>query len=221
VQAIVAVRIVLRGRLADLGRDVAAGGRVPRPLESFANPVLAATYERICVEAARAGGGRVAEIDAAIASWYRGFVGTLIDGFYANQRLRDTTGERNGGLLRYDDLAGWEARYDEPATLRVRALHGGEVRRMEPGARAPASSSRCCATPSSSSSIPVSALWVHRVTEAAKLAFADRLAWYGDPDSSPSRSGTALGSLWRLALGRGGHRVGQGAGAGAPGTARR
>ena len=157
------------------------GGRVPRPLETITLPRTAATYERIVEEAQRASGERGAQIDAALDLWYRGFVAKAIDRYYTDEAISDTTGSRNKGLLRYDDLASWQATYDEPATMQfgrytVAKCGGwsqgpvflqqlGILRHMDLQAHA-----------------PDSAEWVHRVAEAAKLAMADRLGWYGDPD---------------------------------------
>ncbi len=39
--------------------------------------------------------------------WYRGFVAQAIDAYCRDTRVRDTTGEKHTGLLRYDDLAQW------------------------------------------------------------------------------------------------------------------
>src|SRR5258706_10114032 len=69
VQAIVAVRAFFEADWPSSAATWVPGGRIPRPMEAFANPVLAATYERICVEAKRNGSDRGSEIDAAIELW--------------------------------------------------------------------------------------------------------------------------------------------------------
>jgi gamma-glutamyltranspeptidase/glutathione hydrolase len=150
-------------------------------MELFTNPALAITYKKICANAARKDGNRVAEIDAAIEIWYRGFVARKIDAFYTNERLRDTTGERNGGLLRYDDLAGWQAKYEEPATLDFGRY---TVAKCGPWSQGPVLLQQLSILGHAGleGHAPDSAAWVHKVAEAAKLALADRLAWYGDPD---------------------------------------
>ena len=181
VQAIVSVRKLFETDWESSAHVWTPGGRVPRPLELFANPTLADTYEKICAEAKRKGSNRVSEIDAAIDLWYRGFVARAIDAYYTREKVRDTTGNPNGGLLRYEDLATWQPRYEVPATLdfgrytlakcgvwsqgpvflqQLAMLRHAGLENWEPD----------------------SAAWVHRVAESAKLALADRLAWYGDPE---------------------------------------
>jgi gamma-glutamyltranspeptidase / glutathione hydrolase len=157
------------------------GGRVPRPLETITLPATAATYERICEEAQRASADRAGQIDAAIGLWYRGFVARAIDRYYTNEAVRDTTGERNRGLLRYDDLARWQARYEEPATMEFGRY---TVAKCGVWSQGPVLLQQLAilAHLGVGDHEPDSAEFVHRVAEAAKLAMADRLAWYGDPD---------------------------------------
>ena len=181
VQAIVSVRKFLEAEWPTSAATWMPGGRIPRPMEAFANPALAATYQKICTAAARKDGNRVAEIDAALDLWYRGFVARKIDAFYTKERLRDTTGERNAGLLRYDDLAAWQAKYDEPATLEFGRY---TVAKCGAWSQGPVFLQQLSMLRHAGleGHEPDSAAWVHRVAEAAKLALADRLAWYGDPD---------------------------------------
>ncbi|MCG3102397.1 gamma-glutamyltransferase family protein, partial [Enterobacter sp. DRP3] len=75
------------------------------------------TYTRILDGAHAAATDRNGRIDAALAIWYRGFVADEIDAYYTHEAVRDTTGQRNRGLLRKADLADWRARYDDPVTL--------------------------------------------------------------------------------------------------------
>src|SRR5512140_289853 len=92
VQAIVAVRPLFESEWKSSARIWLPGGRVPRPLETFTTPALAATYQRVCDEALRKGSGRTQAIDAAIDLWHRGFVARAIDAYYTNAKVRDTTG---------------------------------------------------------------------------------------------------------------------------------
>ena len=77
---------------------------LPRPGDLFRNPMLAATYRRVLSEAEATGGNRERQIEAARRAWYEGFVAEAIDGFYRTAKLKDSTGERNGGLLTGDDM---------------------------------------------------------------------------------------------------------------------
>jgi gamma-glutamyltranspeptidase/glutathione hydrolase len=120
-QAIFAVRTLFDTEWHS-SRDVwLPGGQVPRPGELFANKLLAATYARILretnVHEARPGDeGRTRRIDAAMELWSRGFVAREIDRFYREEPMMDCSGERQRGLLRYDDLARWQPRWGEPLT---------------------------------------------------------------------------------------------------------
>ncbi|MBL3808362.1 gamma-glutamyltransferase [Streptomyces sp. BRB081] len=160
------------------------GGRPPAAGSRFRNPALAATYKRLLREAdAASGGGANLEAQCAAAenAFYRGFVAEAIDAFVTKTEVLDSTGRRNKGLLTGQDLADWRAPVEEAASLRYRdhmvykpgawsqspvflqqlaLLEGFDLRAMGLN----------------------SADYIHTVVECAKLAFADREAWYGDPD---------------------------------------
>ena len=157
------------------------GGQVPAPGSLFANPALAATYQRILDEAETASADRDEQIEAARRVYYEGFVAETIAAYVASADVMDVTGQPHRGLLSYSDLAGWHPRLEEPLTYDVGGLtvcktrpwgqglvflqqlallDGFDLKAMGPG----------------------SVDFMHTVTECAKLAFADREAWYGDPD---------------------------------------
>src|SRR5580658_10278060 len=92
-----------------------SGGGVPAPGTRFANPALAATYERILAEAEAASADRDEQIEAARRAWYDGFVAEEI-GTFAATEVMDVTGQRHRGLLTDHDLASWHARLEAPAT---------------------------------------------------------------------------------------------------------
>jgi gamma-glutamyltranspeptidase / glutathione hydrolase len=157
------------------------GGAVPQPGTLFRNPVLAVTYVRILEEAEAAGSGREAQIEAARRAWYKGFVAEAIDRFCRTQAVMDTSGRRHRGLLRADDLAGWQATIEAPLTF---AYHGFALCKPGPWSQAPVALQQLALL----AGFDLSGLsaedpeFVHLVTECAKLAFADREAFYGDPD---------------------------------------
>jgi gamma-glutamyltranspeptidase/glutathione hydrolase len=157
------------------------GGAVPQAGALFKNPVLASSYARILEEAQAVGGNREAQIEAARDAWYRGFVAEAIDRFCRTQSLMDTSGRRHHGLLRADDLAGWQATVEQP--LRY-DYQGFTVCKPGPWSQAPVALQQLALLKGFdlSSLSAESPEFVHLVTECAKLAFADREAFYGDPN---------------------------------------
>ena len=156
------------------------GGAVPEPGRLFRNPTLAATYLRILDEAESAGGEREAEIEAARRAWYQGFVAEAIDRFCRTTAAMDSSGRRHRGLLTGDDLAGWQATIEAP--LRY-DYQGYTLCKAGPWSQAPVALQQLALL----NGFDLSALsaddpeFVHTVIECAKLAFADREAFYGDP----------------------------------------
>jgi gamma-glutamyltranspeptidase/glutathione hydrolase len=157
------------------------GGTVPEPGTLFRNAVLATTYARILEEAKAAGPGRETQIEAARRAWYRGFVAEAIDRFCRSEAIMDTSGRRHRGLLRADDLAGWQATIETPLSY---DYHGFTLCKPGPWSQAPVALQQLALL----EGFELAALsaedpeFVHLVTECAKLAFADREAFYGDPD---------------------------------------
>jgi gamma-glutamyltranspeptidase / glutathione hydrolase len=157
------------------------GGALPVPGSLFRNERLADTYTRILALAESAGGDRERQIEAARRAWYQGFVAAAIDRFCREQELIDTSGRRHRGLLRADDLAGWRASVEEP--LRY-DYHGYTLCKAAPWSQAPVALQQLALLKGFdlSALVPESPEFVHTVVECAKLAFADREAFYGDPD---------------------------------------
>ncbi len=133
----------------------------------FRNPALAATYRRI-VDKSR-GGSREEEIERARVLFYEGFVAEAIDRFSA----------ANGGLLAGDDLASWRATVEAPVTYDFRGL---TVCKTPPWGQGPVFLQQLALLDGFDLAELSDAEYVHTVVECAKLAFADREAFYGDPD---------------------------------------
>ncbi|GAA4518613.1 gamma-glutamyltransferase [Actinoallomurus oryzae] len=155
-------------------------GRVPAPGSRLRNPALAATYRRIAAASRAASGTRETRIAAARDAWYRGFVAEAIARFCAETAWRDTSGRRHGGLLTGDDLDGWQATAEEPLGY---DYHGYRVLKTGPWGQGPVFLQQLALLSGFDLDAAghLSADYVHTVTEVAKLAFADREAWYGDP----------------------------------------
>jgi gamma-glutamyltranspeptidase / glutathione hydrolase len=153
---------------------------VPVPGSRFANPALAATYRRLLTQAEAAGPDRDEQIEAARQAFYTGFVAEAIAGYLARAEVMDVTGQRHRGLLGYDDLAQWLPAAEEPVTL---DYHGLTVCKTPPWGQGPVFLQQLALLSGFdlAGMGPGSAEFIHTVVECAKLAFADREAWYGDP----------------------------------------
>ncbi len=156
-------------------------GKVPEPGSLFTNRVLADTYTRVLREAESAGGDRVAQIERARKVWSQGFVAEAIDKFCRTQDVMDVTGEPHRGVLSGADMAKWQATVEAPLTYdygrytvckagvwsqgpvllqQLALLKGFDLDGLDP------------AGPE----------FIHAQVECAKLAFADRESFYGDPE---------------------------------------
>ena len=153
---------------------------VPGAGQRFANPALAQTYSRIVAEAEAAGPGREVQIEAARRAFYEGFVAEAISGYLDGAQVMDVTGQRHRGLLTGADLAAWRASAEEPVTLDFR---GYTVCKTGPWGQGPVFLQQLAQL----DGLDIGAMgagsadFIHVVTESAKLAMADREAWYGDP----------------------------------------
>ena len=155
------------------------GNAVPAPGSLFARPALADTYERLCREAV--GSTREARIEAVRDAWYRGFVAEAVDKFFRHSDVLDVSGRHHRGLLSADDMAGWSASVEAPLGYEY---HGHTVLKCGPWSQGPAMLQQLALLRGFDLAAmdPFGAEFVHTMVESAKLAFADREAFYGDPD---------------------------------------
>ena len=155
-------------------------GVPPAPGSRYANPVLAGAYQRILDEAETAGSDREAQIEAARRAFYEGFVAEAIGGYLARASVMDGTGERHAGLLSAGDLAAWQASTEPPVTADYAGL---TVCKTGPWGQGPVflQQLRLLDGLALGEAAPGGVDHIHTVVECAKLAFADREAWYGDP----------------------------------------
>ena len=129
---------------------------VPQPGSLFRNRDLAATYRRVLAESN-------GELEAARDVFYRGFVADAI--------------LEAGSLIDGDDLASWRASVEQPV---ARSYHGWEVFKTGPWAQGPVFLQQLALLDGFELRDREGPEFVHTVVECAKLAFADREAWYGD-----------------------------------------
>jgi gamma-glutamyltranspeptidase/glutathione hydrolase len=158
------------------------GGRVPEAGELVRNPALAETYKRLVQAAEAAGPEREEQYEAAHRAWYGGFVAEAIEAF-VRIPARDESGHDHVGVLTAADLAAWRPSYESPATYDWR---GVTVCKAGAWSQGPVLLEQL-ALLDALGELPEegSAELIHRVVEAAKLAFADREAWYGDDPDVP------------------------------------
>ncbi len=148
------------------------GGTLPAIGDTFVQADLGRTLQYLVdEEAAHGGGDRLAGLRAAHDAFYRGDVARTIVAYH----------EGNGGLLTAEDMADFAARFETPCCIRfgdfdvygcgawsqgpmvleaLNILEGIDLKGL--GHNSPA--------------------YIHAVTEALKLAAADREAYFGDPD---------------------------------------
>jgi gamma-glutamyltranspeptidase/glutathione hydrolase len=140
---------------------------IAEPGTMATNPKLAETYRRL------------AESADPLEEWYRGFVAEAMLAFQEREWM-DSSGERHAGLLGAEDLAGWQPRWEAPLSV---DYAGYTVFKAGPWSQAPVflQQLRLLEGFDLAAMGHASAEYVHTVTECAKLAFADREAWYGDP----------------------------------------
>lgn len=154
---------------------------IPAAGTIFRNEALAATYSRLLAEAKAVGGGRDAQIECARRVWAQGFVAEAIDDFCRTNAVMDSTGVPRQGLLTGADMSSWRASVEAPISYTYRdyvvykpgpwtqglvllqqlaLLKGFDLDKLD----------------------PCGAEFIHLQVECAKLAFADRDVFYGDPN---------------------------------------
>jgi gamma-glutamyltranspeptidase / glutathione hydrolase len=156
------------------------GGKVPAPGTLFTNRALADTYTRVVREAESAGGDRVAQIERARQVWSQGFIAEAIDRFCRTQEVMDVTGQPHRGVLTGADMAKWQATVEAPLTYDY-----GRYTVCKPGvwSQGPAMLQQLALLKGFDLDglDPAGPEFIHWQVEAAKLAFADRESFYGDP----------------------------------------
>ncbi|WP_199440646.1 gamma-glutamyltransferase family protein [Umezawaea beigongshangensis] len=162
------------------------GGRPPAPGSRFRNTALADTWEWLLAAAEAAGSDREAQIEAARRAWSQGFVAAHVDEF-ARTAFRDDSGRDHAGVLTGEDMANWEATYEDAVSAEF-----GDLTLAKPGGwtQGPVLLQQLLLLEgfadrlSHVDGVPT-AETIHLATECAKLAFADREAWYGDTGEVP------------------------------------
>lgn len=163
---------VFRSRWPSTARLYLPGGAVPRPGDPIKNPALANFFRRLLdAEANRRNGGRAVGLHAALERFYRGDIAREIVAH----------SEAHGGLLALEDLATFTTRIEEPVS---RGYREAVVYKCGPWSQGPVFLQQLALLEGFDLRAMGhnSAEYLHTLVEAAKLAFADREAYYADPD---------------------------------------
>ena len=156
------------------GKTYYPDGRIPEVGEIFRQPNLAKTLREI-VAAERAAFEKTRDRRAAIQAGR--------DAFYKGpiaRRIAEAD-RAAGGVLAYDDLAGFHGRVEEPVRT---TFHGYDIFKAGPWDQGPVllQTFNILAGIDLAAMGPGSADAIHAIHEAIKLAYDDRNTYYGDPD---------------------------------------
>ena len=158
-----------------------ANGHPPAVGEILRNPDFAAALKLMCrAEDAHRHTGRVAGLEAARDAFYTGPIAERLVTFIAETPVEDASGTAHTGLLSYDDMAAWHATVEEPITFQYKGL---DVHKCPTWTQGPTFLQHLALL----DGFDLKQLghnstdYLHVWLESAKLAFADREAYYGDP----------------------------------------
>lgn len=149
-------------------------GRLPQEGNLFAQPDLARTFQAMAdAERENAGRGRVSAIEAVREYFYRGPIARRISEFC----------QEAGCLLRESDFAAYHSKVEEPITTKYRGI---DVYKVGFWSQGPAflENLNLLEGFDLKSMKHNSADYLHTLVEAMKLGYADRDAYYGDPEFS-------------------------------------
>jgi gamma-glutamyltranspeptidase / glutathione hydrolase len=161
-----------RTRWPSTARLYMPGGELPRSGDIIKNPALAKFFGRLLdAEAGARNAGREAGLRAAVERFYRGDIAREIVAH----------SEAHGGLLALEDLAAFTTRIEEPTS---RSYRGATVFKCGPWSQGPVFLQQLALLEGFDLRAMGhnSAAYLHTLVEAAKLAFADREAYYADPE---------------------------------------
>jgi len=157
------------------------GGQVPDVGEIWRNPDFAAMLQIMCkAEDGAAGKSRISGIEAARDAFYKGPIAERIVEFITSNPVEDASGSAHTGLISYEDMSQWHATVEEPLTYDYKGL---TVHKCPSWTQGPVFLQQLAIlkdfdlTMMGHNSIE----YLHTYIESAKLAFADREAYYGDP----------------------------------------
>ena len=158
-------------RFAENARVMLPGGKPPQPGDIFRQADLARSLQYLVDEEKRASAkGRAAGLAAAHAAFYQGDIARTITAYHA----------QNGGWLSMEDMGAFRARVEPPTRVRYRDM---DVFTCGPWCQGPALAMilKMLAHDDIRALGHNTPAYIHLLTEAVKLAFSDREAFFGDP----------------------------------------
>lgn len=146
-------------------------GELPEPGSLLVQKSLANVLKKMVAAENAAAGNRKGGIEAAYEAFYRGNI--------ARQIIE--CAQKVGGILSLEDLANYEAKYEEPikTSFMGHEIHGQSVWTQGGMVMQTLNILENFDLRSMGHNSPA---YIHTVIEATKLALADREAYYGDPD---------------------------------------
>jgi gamma-glutamyltranspeptidase/glutathione hydrolase len=157
-------------------------GEVPGVGSILRNPDWARTFSEVAeVERRERRGGRSAGIDAARDHFYRGPIARAIIDYMQTFRCRDVYGQEHHGLLTMEDFGDYRARIEDPITTEYLGLDVYKCDTWCQGAVL-LQHLNLLEGYDLASMGHNTVEYLHAYIECAKLAFADREHYYGDPD---------------------------------------
>lgn len=157
-------------------------GAVPQTGELIRNPDFAAMLHSLAhAEKQAQAKSRIAGIEAARDAFYKGEIAEKIVRFITDNPVEDASGIAHKGLLAYEDIAEWHAQVEQPVSINYEGL---DVHKCSTWTQGPLFLQQLAIL--QTLDLPAlghnSADYLHAWIESAKLAFADREAYYGDPE---------------------------------------
>ncbi len=156
-------------------------GKPPALDDLIYQPDWARTFKDVVsAEKAALGAGREEGIQAGIDHFYKGPVARRLADFAESTEVLDASGRKHRGLLRYDDFASYRTTLEPAVGLDYR---GYRVYKCGPWCQGPVFLQQLALLEGFDLGKlgHNSADYLHVLVEAAKLAFADRERYYGDP----------------------------------------
>ena len=152
--------------------------KVPRVGDIFKQRDIGSMLRKL--EEAEGNHERVKGLNLARDYFYKGPIARRIVAFSTTHQSKDATGKAHHSLLSEEDFSDYRSRVEEPVNITYKGLR---VHKCGPWSQGPVflQQLRLLEEFDLKDMGHNSADYIHTVTEAAKLAFADRERYYGDP----------------------------------------